>query len=397
MRKSFYLMVVAALTWTGCSQNEIMDTNPDAHRAIGFGVYTGTQTRGLVTDNSANSGTVNGLKVADKGFGTLAYLTTTDYGNGHKNHFMDNVHVTYNAAGSKWEYSPVRFWPDNTDKISFFAYAPYTEASNTSATGIALTHAEVTTDPKLTFTLKENAQKDMVDLVVSEPKEGNNGTINQSFSTAGSSAVGFNFKHVLTRVAMKAKTGTDLSGSTELTKVIITDVCIEHTNKLYKKANLNMKTLEWETSADYLPASYKLESYNDNDKKGIINYITDFKYGNVTSNPAIEISSNANGVSLFPNDQYLFLIPVGNDVGTNAKGDVKVKISYSIVTKASASSTLASSSPNTKTVDLPAGVFQKGKAYEFLFTISLNAINLNVTDVEGWTSPTPNPTEVTVQ
>lgn len=393
MRKKFYLMVVAALTWTGCSQNEIMDTNPDAHRAIGFGVYTGTQTRGLVADNSETKGvTANGLKVANKGFGMQAYLTSGAYQtNGLKGHFMDNVQVTWETGA--WTYYPVKFWPENTtDKISFFAYAPYTDAGNAAATGITLTHADNTKDPKLTFAL-QTAQQDMVDLVVSEPNESNGGTINQTKATA-SSSVNVNFKHVLTRVAMKAKTSADISATDNLTKVIITGVSIEHTEKLYSQAVLNMKTLQWETSGNYLASSYALEKYSDDAKKGIMNY-TSVTHGSTTYNDAINISTSSSGVSLFPNDQYLFLIPVGNDTGTAAEGDVSVKITYKIITLASKTSGNVSTSENTKTVELPAGILKKGAAYEFLFTISLNAINLNVTDVEGWESPTP--TEVTVQ
>lgn len=393
MRKSFYLMVVAALTWTGCSQNEIMDTNPDAHRAIGFGVYTGTQSRGVVTDNTVNSGTVNGLKVADKGFGMQAYLTSGAYQtNGLKGQFMDNMHVTWDASGNGWKYSPVKFWPENTtDKISFFAYAPYTDAANATATGITLTHADNTKDPKLTFAL-QTAQQNMVDLVVSEPNASNNGTIDQTNTTAGSS-VNINFKHVLTRVAMKAKTSADISASGNLTKVVITGVSIEHTQKLYSQAVLNMKTLEWETSADYLANSYALEKYSDNNKKGIMNYAS-FAYGNATHSDAIDISTPSTGVSLFPDNQYLFLIPVNDASGTTNAGDVSVKISYMIITKASDTSDNVSTSENTKTVQLPANILKKGSAYELIFTISLNAIKLDVTNVDGWTS---SPIDVTVQ
>ncbi|WP_243462377.1 hypothetical protein [Bacteroides stercorirosoris] len=44
--KSLFLVAAAAMTMASCSQNEIVETNPDTNRAIGFGVYTGTQTKG---------------------------------------------------------------------------------------------------------------------------------------------------------------------------------------------------------------------------------------------------------------------------------------------------------------------------------------------------------------
>ena len=78
--KSLFFVAATALMVAGCSQNEVMETNPDANRAIGFGVYTGTQTKGLVTDNSLTDGTTaNGLKVDGKGFGILAYQTSGNY------------------------------------------------------------------------------------------------------------------------------------------------------------------------------------------------------------------------------------------------------------------------------------------------------------------------------
>lgn len=99
--KFLFWAVVAAVAVTGCSQNEVLETRPDTNRTIGFGVYTGTQTKGLVTDNATDpseggTATTNGLKMTDKGFGILAYQTTGNYSTGGaKGTFMDNVHTTW--------------------------------------------------------------------------------------------------------------------------------------------------------------------------------------------------------------------------------------------------------------------------------------------------------------
>lgn len=163
--KFLFWAVVAAMAVTGCSQNEVLETRPDTNRTIGFGVYTGTQTKGLVTDNATDpseggTATTNGLKMTDKGFGILAYQTTGNYSTGGaKGTFMDNVHTTWNATGGSgsgvWEYSPLKFWPGNSeDKLSFFAYAPYVSTPGTS--GITLANATNSTDPLLTFKLQDN-------------------------------------------------------------------------------------------------------------------------------------------------------------------------------------------------------------------------------------------------
>lgn len=386
MKKNMFLLAVATLSLVGCSQNEIMETNPDTRREIGFGVYTGTQTRGLVTDNSTtNGGTVNGLKVANKGFGIMAILTGGDYTAAKKMPFMDNTHVTWQSTA--WGYSPVKFWPNNaTDKISFFAYAPYATADGDNGiTDLSVTDAS-NSNPKLTFELQNN-QKDMVDLVVSEAKTGTDGTINQT-STTNTSAVGFNFKHMLSRVSMKAKTSVDIV-SNPLIKVYVTAVSIEHNNKLFSKATLDMYTHKWAATqtAAYLPTSYTLNKAASN---GILN-LTSISFGNLSNSDAIDISTNSTGVSLFPDNQYLFFIPVNNGVGTAAEGDVSVKIKYDIVTKSSAAGNEVSLSTDTKTAKLPKGAFKLGKAYEYIFTVTLNEIKVDVTAVEGWTTESTNP------
>ncbi len=103
--------------------------------AIGFGVYVN---RGVST-KAGKTGelTTATLQEADGGFGVFGY-----YGNGalynesSKPDFMYNEVVTYAAGSGKWEYHPVKYWPNEfgtaasseaVDRLSFFAYAPYAE------------------------------------------------------------------------------------------------------------------------------------------------------------------------------------------------------------------------------------------------------------------------------
>ncbi len=376
--KSLFFVAATALMVAGCSQNEVMETNPDANRTIGFGVYTGTQTKGLVTDNSTtDGGTANGLKVSGKGFGILAYQTTGNYSTGGaKGTFMDNVHTTWNTTGGSgsggWEYSPLKFWPGNsTDKLSFFAYAPY---STGGANGITLTNATGTTDPSLAFELQTD-QKDMVDLVVSTAKK-------DQQQTTASGKVTFDFKHVLTRVTMKAKTDKSISSNTE-TKVYITGISLKHTTKLAKKAAFDMNNATWtlptlpaETS-DYLSSPYALAATSSN---GVLKLENPAWKGYIT--PAVSINETA--ASLFTADQYLFFIPIDGATGTTSADEVKASITYDIATIPSSGASTAAVSSFTKEVDLGTGVFAQGKAYAFTFTIGLNAIEVEVTDDFDW-------------
>ncbi len=377
--KFLFWAVVAAMTVTGCSQNEVLETRPDTNRTIGFGVYTGTQTKGLVTDNSTNDGTTaNGLKVASKGFGILAYQTTGNYSTGEsKGTFMDNVHTTWNATGGSgsggWEYSPLKFWPGNsTDKLSFFAYAPY--ASTPGANGITLTNATNSTDPSLTFESQTN-QKDMVDLVVSTAKK-------DQQQTTASGKVTFDFKHVLTRVTMKAKTDKSISSNAE-TKVYITGISLKHTTKLAGEATINMNNATWALptlpgeASKYLSSPYPLAATLSN---GVLKLENPAWKGYTT--PAVSINETA--ASLFTADQYLFFIPIAGTTGTTGADEVKASITYDIATIPSSGASTAAVSSFTKEVDLGTGILAQGKAYAFTFTIGLNSIEVDVTDSFNW-------------
>ncbi len=93
--------------------------------AIGFGVYVN---RGVST-KAGKTGelTTATLQEADGGFGVFGY-----YGNGA----LYNESSKPDAGSGKWEYHPVKYWPNEfgtaasseaVDRLSFFAYAPYAE------------------------------------------------------------------------------------------------------------------------------------------------------------------------------------------------------------------------------------------------------------------------------
>ena len=52
--KFLFWAVVAAMTVTGCSQNEVLETRPDTNRTIGFWSVHRYADKGLVTDNATN-------------------------------------------------------------------------------------------------------------------------------------------------------------------------------------------------------------------------------------------------------------------------------------------------------------------------------------------------------
>lgn len=379
--KSLFSLTITMLALAACSENEITEQNPEVNRPIGFDTYASAQTRGEEADIAV---------IKNDRIGVMAYQTTGNYSTtGAKSEIMKNQDVVWNTTNSKWEYTPVKFWPaGTTEKVSFFAYSPYDSDGGINITPVS---ANASNNPKINFTLQTN-QLELIDLCVSNPEDATNNTMNM---TSASGTAKFKFIHPLTRVDMVAKTDTDISTNTD-TKVFITGVSLIHTSKLNSKGTLDMKTLIWEdNTTDYLASPYVLTDYSA--QNGVLNMTAANFAGYTTS--SIDIS--AGGTTATPlfykdannNKEFLFLLPVNNGTGTANAGDVKVKIAYDIVNKTGAS-THAKSSVE-KEVNLPAGVLKKGSAYKFTFIIGLNAITFDVDTDASWGAETDN--SITVQ
>lgn len=321
---TFFFSSVLLFSFAGCTPAQVEDMGGDA--LISFSTYTGTQTRSVETkpDNLKN-----------EGFGIMAYVTDGNYGGADVPQwlYMDNQKVVYDAASSTpgWTYTPSKFWPGGSYKVSFFAYAPY-DANNSK--GIKVTDESGV--PKITFTA--SSPKTTPDLIIANQGD------EQIDRTQGK--VTFHFKHSLARVRMLARTSVEVDPA--ITKVRVTNVELLHSNKLASVAALNMVTGEW-TPTGYLSGTYNLGATSSE-----INYTTP--------------------KNLFGENQDLFFIPV-----TTAAEEVKVRITYQLIT--CNGETEGYTSTISQTIPLGAGSFDCNKSYTYTFAIGLNGITMD-TDID---------------
>lgn len=131
--------------------------------------------------------------------GVFAYFTNGEFNNGSSTpNFMYNQQVERQTDGS-WTYSPVKYWPGNTtDKISFFAYAPYVDEAASGGSNPSFQGNAVAGFPKLTYTVPA-AEADQTDLLAATP------LMNRTAPTTDSEKVKFNLKHALTKVCISIK------------------------------------------------------------------------------------------------------------------------------------------------------------------------------------------------
>lgn len=190
MMKTNYLTAVALGLLTalcGCQAEDDAPHTPQGTSPIGFSSDV-PQTRATKEYGSA-------ADLTD--IGVFAYFTNGTFSEGSSTpNFMYNQKVERQADGS-WTYSPVRFWPGNTtDKISFFAYAPYVDHAASGGSNPSFQGKTAAGYPQLTYTVPA-AEADQIDLLAAVP------LMNRT-APAGEQ-VKFKLKHALTKVNVGIK------------------------------------------------------------------------------------------------------------------------------------------------------------------------------------------------
>jgi len=342
-------MAAMVLGTTGCSNDEVVN-DYSAENAIEFGTYIGrnAEGRGTVLDNTVATG------LPQQGFGVFAYYTDdADYNASNSSlNFMNNTHVK-STDGTNWIYSPVKYWPNEaTDKLSFFAYAPYDENQKvTAATG----------DPILNFTVAGDVTN-QIDLVVAK-----NEHINLTKQTINGN-VNFNFAHVLSKVGFKVEAVIDETNEPDATKpdtdsqtnaitdkTVISVQEVELIGAFNNSGKINLNTSTWTDKAVAAETKYSLTS-------------SDF------TNVANDVTISAQ--QLNKDSEYMMLIPTETM-------SIKIRVKYTVTTTDPDLTGGKSEVVNDITSNYIAFTFDQGKAYTFVLHLGLTSVNLSAT-VNEW-------------
>ena len=353
MKKVIFLSAIALAAAVSCSKSEVVDTKFESE-TIGFDTYIGrdAQTKATIAD-AASLQVAKGGGIGIYGF----YTATTDWKATTAAKLLSNENLYY--ADNAWKYDAVKYWTNETDKYTFFAYAPYGNENIVAPTG------EVA-DPAITYTVV-NDLKQQTDLLYSNNAENVTKT---SCTKDGTTAVPFQFKHALSRLSVKAKAVMyDLSGAVVNTPAAnqkydniftITDITL--TGKFNTTGTLTLSSGLWTPVKPTATTTYDLV---DVASKELNAEFHDF-------------SASAN---------YLMLIPTDFSAEGNA---ANLNVTYTITYAG------ATSAPITKPLTI-ATKFEPGKAYSINLILQRdknNAITFTVESIEGWGSETGN--DVTV-
>ncbi len=402
MRKELFISVLAVASLASCTSSSDGMEELLKGRPVGFDSYVST--KGVSTD-------IESLKT--DGFGVFAYhhvaigQTEAEWDGTGTPDFMNNQKVTFSSI--MWVYSPVKYWPNNSnDRVSFFAYGPHKE-NQTIITANC---------PKIKHTLSSSEK--MVDLIGAVP------VYNAGGKSPNNNTVDFHFKHLLTRVKFSAKVAGSLMSDLQETRVYVTNLQLVGTDNksLYNRCG------EVEVSTNFIKEatfSFATQTDIDNPGKGVSDAYVD-GVGNWTdpimhkenldlagakvgstypgvfaktinvNNPTgsncfgeknldgILVYSSGDEVqtkSLFKANEYLYLIPPTAEGISPAASDQLVYIEYYVVTKNIDGKTYTSSE-NHDILSLPKDKLCPGKPYNFTFALNLGQVILEPTIDEDW-------------
>ena len=314
MKKYFTFAAVAAVVLSSCAKIEDGATVIDnSNEPVMFGVYTAKNATKAVS--ATDFGTIDqaALEASTNGFGVFTFFSDNSEGSNDyvagtpsnfKPNFMYNQQVKYES--SNWKYSPIKYWPNEfgdaaistaTDKLTFFAYAPYVAAvGDEGVTAISAKNA--TGDPTVSFKVPAKAEE-QIDLLWS------NADLKNKTKQAVGGTVKFTFVHALSNLSIypvavvdekdniPASAGTDIDAAT---KVTINSLTIK--GKFNQEGTLNLATGVWTSSAaatdqtiTYQPATaYDVTNVNDKAEADAAKAVTEFMFVPSTAAENYEIS-----------------------------------------------------------------------------------------------------------
>lgn len=351
MKKLFLgLLAAAAVTFTACQKDEVINEVPQ-DQPIEFGTYVGRDAQTKASEQTES--TLQGV-----GFGVYAYYTDTeDYTQNSLLNFLWDEHVTYSA--SQWGYTNTKYWPSVTGKkFTFIAYAPANN-NNITEKPSKLDLDPYKGDPKFTFTVNGTVTE-QTDLLYASI---------ENYTTIENNGVqNFTFNHALSRIGFSAKPAN------ENDKISITGISIK--GRFTKNAKFNVRSGVFTTPI------------NNSEE---ITYTPIVKNDEISGSSPVSITENGNYIMIIPTEKF----KEANPGSPTNPDNITITVNYTIqIADNNIKDGYAAAVPKTEIGTIDHIVFEKGKAYNIVLTVSpSDPIKFGVESVTNWYTDPSNPVE----
>jgi len=395
-----FLLLLPLLLWS-CGA---ADTGADAPEGeavpVRFSTYIAQSATTRATANAPLSNITDIVSLHAVGFGVFGYYddnkpydSSTDTPN-----FMYNQQVTWNNTA--WTYSPLKYWPnetggdeseDRTDRLSFFAYAPY--LNNDPRLFFSANNAQG--DPTVTYTTPNDLGQ-CLDVLYATKPDGTSPYTDLTKQNVGQN-VTFSFHHTMSRLNFNVRAAFDEiaagnNAKADSTRITVESITLETENSdataqplFFTHGTLNLRTGLWANAANSSAGTPKIvlsdnalgPDVRDQGDKRVYQMLDDNK--NVIPGVDNTWRNAGNG--------YITLLP-NSSVSTATAPKLKVTIVY-YTTSDDPRLVLSGGRTRVKSTvskTLRGFIFERGKAYTINMLIGMTSVKFTV-QVQNWRDP----------
>lgn len=397
------LFFLPLLLWSCGAADSGVETPDGEPVPVRFSTYIAQDAASRADGNTPLSNITDIASLRTAGFGVFGYYddNKTYDSSADIPNFMYNQPVTWDNGGNAWTYSPIKYWPNETgsdesdgrtDRLSFFAYAPYLKGDprlNFSAN-------DAKGDPTVTYTTPNDLGQ-CLDVLYATKPDGTSPYTDLTKQKVGQN-VTFSFHHTMSRLNFNVRAAFDeiAAGSNvkaENTRITVESITLETENSdgsttplFFTSGTLNLRTGRWTNAANSAATgtpqitlsgdALGTDVRDQGDKS-----VKDMLDANKHIIPGVDNTWRNAG------NGYLTLLP-NPDLPAAAAPKLKVTIVY-YTTSDDPRLVLSggrSRIRNTASNTLSGFRFERGKAYAINLLIGMTSVKFTV-QVQNWRDP----------
>lgn len=265
MPKKHYLLFFLPLLLWSCGAADSGVETPDGEPVpVRFSTYIAQDAASRADGNAPLSNITDIASLRAAGFGVFGYYddNKTYDSSADTPNFMYNQQVTWGT--DRWTYSPLKYWPNETgsesdgrtDRLSFFAYAPYLK----SDTRLNFSANDAKGDPTVTYTTPNDLGQ-CLDVLYATKPDGTSPYTDLTKQNVGQN-VTFSFHHTMSRLNFNVRAAFDEitagdNAKAENTRITVESITLETENSdgstaplFFTSGTLNLRTGLWAKAAN---------------------------------------------------------------------------------------------------------------------------------------------------